>query len=156
MSWARWLAVVLFLAPAVPASAQQAPEPKNPLTTVKALKCRFPVAISVAWKDGQAQPATRTQELAFEITGIDVQDGTADFSGAAGRSFVNAVLSGWSMYFVETSLGQLNVTTVFAQESSPGKLKAVHSRHGYIQMSMGSYIAEPSVSQNYGECEPSS
>jgi hypothetical protein len=42
---------------------------------------------------------------------------------------------------------------VFAQEAAPGKLKAVHSRHGYIQMAVGKYIAEPSVSQSYGDCE---
>jgi hypothetical protein len=47
----------------------------------------------------------------------------------------------------------LNVTTVFAQEAAPKRLKAVHSRHGYLQMTVGRYIAEPSVSQNYGDCE---
>lgn len=152
MSW-----VVVALVLALPSAAlAQAPEPPNPLTTVKTLKCRFPVAASATWKDGQPQPASKTQELSFEISAIDPQDGTAEFSGAAGRAFVSAVLSGWSMYFVESSVGQLNVTTVFAQESSPGKLKAVHSRHGYIQMTVGRYIAEPSVSQSYGECEPAS
>ena len=54
---------------------------------------------------------------------------------------------------VENSIGQLNVTTVFAQEAAPKKLKAVHSRHGYLQMSVGRYVSEPAVSQNYGECE---
>jgi hypothetical protein len=29
----------------------------------------------------------------------------------------------------------------------------VHSRHGYLQMSIGRFISEPAVSQNYGECE---
>ena len=95
----------------------------------------------------------KTQELLFEITNIDVQDGTAEYLGTAGRAFVTAVLSGWSLYFVENSVGQLNVTTVFAQEASPKRLKAVHSRHGYLQMTVGKFIAEPSVSQNYGDCE---
>ena len=80
---------------------------------------------------------TKTQEMLFTISDIDVQDGTAEFLGTAGRSYVTAVLSGWSMYFVESSVGQLNVTTVFAQEASPKKLKAVHSRHGYLQMQVG-------------------
>ena len=88
-----------------------------------------------------------------EITNIDVQDGTAEYLGTAGRSFVTAVLSGWCLYFVENSVVQLNVTTVFAQEASPKRLKAVHSRHGYLQMTVGKFIAEPSVSQNYGDCE---
>ena len=107
--------------------------------------------VTVLWAPLVAQ--TKTQEMLFTISEIDVQDGTAEFLGTAGRSYVTAVLSGWSMYFVESSVGQLNVTTVFAQEASPKKLKAVHSRHGYLQMQVGRYISEPSVSQNYGECE---
>jgi hypothetical protein len=73
--------------------------------------------------------------------------------GTAGRAYVSAVLSGWSLYFVENSIGQLNVTTVFAQETAPKRLKAVHTRHGYLQMTVGRFISEPAVSQNYGECE---
>jgi hypothetical protein len=135
------------------AAAALAQEPPNPLTKVKALKCRFPVAVSGTWKNGEALATPRTQELLINVTEIDVGDGTAEVAGTAGKAFVSAVLSGWSLYFVENGVGQLNVTTVFAQENSPGKLKAVHSRHGYLQMQVGKFISEPSVSQNYGECE---
>jgi hypothetical protein len=135
------------------AAQGQTTEPPNPLTTVKSLKCLFPAATSATWKGGAAQPQTKTQEMQLAISEIDVQDGTAEIMGTAGRSYVTAVLSGWSIYFVESSVGQLNVTTVFAQEASPKKLKAVHSRHGYLQMQVGRYISEPSVSQNYGDCE---
>src|SRR4026209_1182235 len=136
----------------VPVRAQDK-EPPNILTSVKALKCRFPAATTATWKNSEVQAQTKTHEMLFTISEIDVTDGTAEFLGTAGRSYVTAVLSGWSMYFVESSVGQLNVTTVFAQEASPKKLKAVHSRHGYLQMQVGRYISEPSVSQNYGECE---
>jgi hypothetical protein len=149
---ASTLALGLSILP-VAANAQQPAEPPNILNTVKALKCRFPSATTAAWKNGEVQPQTKTQEMVFTISEIDVQDGTAEFLGTAGRAYVTAVLSGWSMYFVESSVGQLNVTTVFAQEASPKKLKAVHSRHGYLQMQVGRYISEPSVSQNYGDCE---
>ena len=147
--------VVAALVATVVAARGQAPpaEPPNPLTTVKRLKCRFPQAASAAWKSGDPQIQLKTQELLFDLTAIDVQDGTAEYIGTAGRAFVTAVLSGWSLYFVENSVGQLNVTTVFAQEAAPKRLKAVHSRHGYLQMTVGRYIAEPSVSQNYGDCE---
>ena len=145
--------LALLLAGSLLAAAQQAEEPPNPLASLKALKCRFPAATSATWKDGQPVAQTKTQELLFDISEIDVDDGTAEYRGTAGRAFVTAVLSGWSLYFVENAIGQLNVTTVFAQEASPKKLKAVHSRHGYLQMSVGRFISEPSVSQNYGECE---
>jgi hypothetical protein len=145
------LVSVMMFVPA--AAGAQAADPPNPLTTVKTLRCRFPVAASAAWKGGEAVAQTRTQELTLLVEAIDVGDGTAQVIGSAGRAFVSAVLSGWSLYFVENAVGQLNVTTVFAQEAAPGKLKAVHSRHGYIQMAVGRFISEPSVSQNYGECE---
>lgn len=144
-------AALLTIVPAL--AAAQAPDPPNPLTTLKGLKCRFPSATSATWKNGEAVAQTKTQEMLFTLSAIDVQDGTAEFTGTAGKAYVTAVLSGWSIYFVESSVGQLNVTTVFAQEASPGKLKAVHSRHGYLQMQVGKYIAEPSISQNYGDCE---
>jgi hypothetical protein len=149
----RPLVTAALLAMVPVAGTAQTAEPPNPLTSLKGLKCRFPSATSAVWKGGEAVAQTKTQELLFTLSEIDVQDGTAEFVGTAGRAFVTAVLSGWSIYFVESSVGQLNVTTVFAQEASPGKLKAVHSRHGYLQMQVGKYIAEPSVSQNYGDCE---
>ena len=145
--------VLIVVAASMVFAAQPQAEPPNPLTTVKHLKCRFPTASAAAWKSGDPQVQIKTQELLFEINNIDVQDGTAEYIGTAGRAFVTAVLSGWSLYFVENSVGQLNVTTVFAQEASPKRLKAVHSRHGYLQMTVGKFIAEPSVSQNYGDCE---
>lgn len=147
------LAFLLILGAAAGAQAQTANEPANPLAQIKALKCQFPSATSAVWKEGAPQAQTKMQDMRFEINAIDVGDGTAEFMGTAGRAYVTAVLSGWSLYFVESAVGQLNVTTVFSQEAAPKKLKAVHSRHGYLEMKVGRFVAEPSVSQNYGECE---
>src|SRR3954468_9122183 len=110
------LAVLLALlaAPAAPALGQDA-EPPNPLASVKTLKCRFPLAVTAVWKDGQPQAQTKEQELLFSITDIDVQDATAEISGTGGKLCPSAVLSGWSLYFVDSGVGHLNVTTVFAQ-----------------------------------------
>jgi hypothetical protein len=143
---------LLLLAVPGAALAQDA-EPQNPLAAIKGLTCRFPVAASAAWKEAEPQVQTRTQQLNFEIRAIDLQDGTAEHVGVSGKAYVSAVLSGWSLYFVDNAVGHLNVTTVFAQEVAPKKFKAVHSRHGYLQMTVGRYISEPSVSQSYGECE---
>ena len=89
------LVVALLLAAVVPPRAQPQAEPPNPLTTVKRLKCRFPTASAAAWKSGDPQVQIKTQELLFEINNIDVQDGTAEYLGTAGRAYVTAVLSGW-------------------------------------------------------------
>jgi hypothetical protein len=150
---AATMGLALLVQAAAGAQAKPPADPPNPLTSVKSMACRFPAATTGNWKDGQAVAQTRAQDLQLSIENIDVQDGTAEVRGTANKAFVSAVLSGWSLYFVENAVGQLNVTTVFAQEASPKKLKAVHSRHGYLQMQVGRFISEPAVSQNYGECE---
>src|SRR6187401_1145941 len=97
------LAAAMVTALWAPLGAQQQPaEPPNVLPTVKALKCRFPAATTATWKNGEVVAQTKTQEMLFTISEIDVQDGTAEFLGTAGRSYVTAVLSGWSIYFVES------------------------------------------------------
>jgi hypothetical protein len=147
-------AALLLLAP-VPARAQADTDPPNPLTLLRGLACSFPAAASATWTDEGAPAArTREQNMRLEVTAIDLEDGTAEVRATTGTVFVSAVLSGWSLYFVENAVGLLNVTTVFAQEASPGRFKAVHSRHGYLQMQVGNFISEPSVSQNYGDCAP--
>jgi hypothetical protein len=84
---------MLALTPAgsVAQSGAQAAEPPNPLKTVKALKCRFPVAVAGTWKNGEAVATPRTQELLINVTEIDVGDGTAGSAGTAGKAFVSAV-----------------------------------------------------------------
>jgi hypothetical protein len=52
-----------------------------------------------------------------------------------------------------TVTGTLTITTVFSGEAGAKKFRAVHSRHDYLPMSLPGYVSEPSVSQNYGECE---
>jgi hypothetical protein len=121
----------------------------NALAKVKSLKCVFPVYASGSWKNGEAQVQAKTGQLS-----IDVQDGSARFVGAGESSHVIAQLSGWSLHFLETgTTGSVNITTVFSQETRDKKMKAVHSRHDYLQMSLPGYVSEPTVSQYYGECE---
>src|SRR5688500_18132704 len=69
-------------------AGQQPAEPPNPLGGLKSLKCRFPAATSASWKGGEPVAQTKTQELMFDISEIDVQDGTAEFRGTACRAFV--------------------------------------------------------------------
>ena len=103
------LGLLLALSASIGLSGQTpAAEPPNPLAALKRLKCRFPVATSAIWKGGEPQAQVKTQELLFDINAIDVQDGTAEYYGTAGRAYVTAVLSGWSLYFVE-KIGRAHV-----------------------------------------------
>jgi hypothetical protein len=93
--------------------------------------------------------------LSLQIVDIDTEDGSARIQGATGTdSHVVARLSDQSLHFMETDVtGSLLVTTVFAHESRPGKLKAVHSRTSFLPVELPGFSAEPSASQYYGECE---
>ncbi len=128
---------------------------KNPLAQVKSLKCSFPVSAVAVWKGGAPQaPQTKTDEIAFEVDSIDAQEGSARLV-AADPVYITALLTASSMHFMERTLqGSLTVTTVFSLEASPGKLRAVRSRHDYLKMSLPGYVSEPTVSQYYGECTP--
>ena len=128
---------------------------KNPLASVKSLKCRFPVYTVGSWKNGEPKAEVRqAQEFSLDIDEIDTDGGVARVSGTSGPTHVTALLTISSLHFMErTVTGTLTITTVFASETAPGKYRAVHSRHDYLPMSLPGFVSEPSVSQNYGECQ---
>ncbi len=126
------------------------------LASIRRMRCIFPVATIGGWDGGQAQAQVRTGGvLSLQIDAIDSQDGSARVAGVgATDSHVVARLSERSLHFLETDVtGGLSVTTVFAEQSREGKLKAVHSRTSYLPVDLPGFSAEPSVSQYYGECE---
>jgi hypothetical protein len=146
------LSLLTLVALSPPASAQEARQ--NPLTSITNLRCHFTATTSVVWKGGKPDVHTEATESRVTLSDIDVQDGTAEASGPQGKRFATAVLSDGTLYFMETTRGALDLTTVFATESSPGKLKAVRAQHAYIFLTVPPFDENPSVSQSYGECEP--
>ena len=145
--------VVSVVAGGQPFSAQSTD--KNPLAGVKSLKCKFPVYVVGAWKNGESQAQVKqAQEFSLEFDQINTEDGDARVTGTAGATHITALLTISSLHFMERSvLGTLNITTVFAGESGARRLRAVHSRHDYLAMSLPGYVSEPTVSQNYGYCD---
>jgi hypothetical protein len=145
---------VLVLLPGMPAGRAQSTD-KNPLASVKSLKCKFPIYTVGSWKNGEAKAEVKqAQQFNLEIDEIDADGGTARVTGTSGPTHVTALLTISSLHFVErTVTGTLTITTVFASEGGARKFRAVHSRHDYLPMSLPGYVSEPSVSQNYGECE---
>jgi hypothetical protein len=128
---------------------------KNPLATIKSLKCRFPIYSSGSWKNGEPKAEVKQgQQFTLDIDEIDTDGGTARITATSGPTHVTALLTISSLHFVErTVTGTLTVTTVFASEGNVKSYRAVHSRHDYLPLSLPGYVSEPSVSQNYGECE---
>jgi len=127
---------------------------QNPFTSVTGFRCRFSVMTSVLWKAGKPDVHTEAIDSQVMIADVNIQDATAEVSGPQGRRFASAVLSDGTLYFMETTRGALDVTTVFATETSPGKFKAVRAEHAYVFLIVPPFVEDPTVSQSYGECEP--
>jgi hypothetical protein len=130
----------------------QAGEKKNALADIRVLKCSFPVAATGSWKEwmpkAEIQPGPA---LTLVIDDIDIDGGTARI----GTTHTTALLTQNSVHFMErTMAGSLTMITVLAQKGPKGTLRAVRSRHDYLQMAIPGFVAEPNVSQHYGECEP--
>ena len=144
-----WI-LLLLLAPAM--LAAQSADKKNPLADIRMLKCSFPVSASGSWKDWTPKGEIKSgPDVTLVIDEIDIDGGTARI----GTTHTTALLTQNSVHFMErTMAGSLTMTTVLAQKSPKGTLRAVRSRHDYLQMAIPGYVAEPNVSQHYGECEP--
>ena len=148
--------VAAVLANILVASAQQRGAAPNPLNSVKGLKCSFLTSASAKWQDGEPQVQIRKSSgvLTITIQDIDPAEGSATILGAGGASFVTVKLTGSNMHFIDMRAGgAVTLTTVFSQESKDKKLKAVHTRTDYLQMSLPGFVSEPEVAQYYGDCE---
>lgn len=129
----------------------------SPLSAVKSLSCSFRIQAMGTWVAGvpkvDVAPAKRPVSLSFDD--IDVDSGTANSSGA----FVGVAISvpiivqriAGALQFTQVlRAGPLYATTVFEQESAPGKFKAVHSRHEVSAIAVPGFTWTPE--QYYGEC----
>ena len=130
-------------------SAQNAPG------RAKSLSCAFSVVATATWKNGEPVAEIKTAKLALEFDTIEPQEGSARYAGGdtnLAPSEIIAQLSGGSLHLMQTSRsGAVYITTVYPSESRGGKLKAVHARHEYTEVSLPGYTSRPE--QYYGECE---
>ena len=126
---------------------------KNPLALAKSLTCTFSVSSSGSWKSGEPRAEIKAETISIELVSIDSEEGTAELTGAE-PTHMTALLAANSLHFLERSLqGNLTVITVFSEPDPKGRYRAVRSRHNYLKMAIPGFVAEPTVSQQYGECD---
>ena len=104
--------------------------PSALLESITSLTCAFPASSVTTWQDGEPQVHVNsaTAALTLAITSIDAQEGTAG-SRTPDCTETRVKLAGSNLHVLDIRPdGALTVTTVFAQESREGRLKAVHSR----------------------------
>jgi hypothetical protein len=116
--------------------------PSALLESITSLTCAFAASSVATWQDGEPQVHVNsaTAPLTLAITNIDSQEETARIADAGLYRDAAVKLAGSNLHVLDVRPdGALTVTTVFAQESREGRLKAVHSR-------------VPDSSQYYGDC----
>jgi hypothetical protein len=148
--------VLLLLGLQAAAPAPPAKSPQALLAGARSIACEFPVAVMTEWVNGEPQPRiTRTTTLTISFDQIDVQESSARaVYSTAGPEPIVAQLSGANLHFVDIKpSGSLSITTVFAQESHPMRLKAVYTRTDYLPVEIPGFATAPEVSQRFGECQ---
>jgi hypothetical protein len=135
--------MLIWLATAIALSGQDRSPGQHALSSIKRLKCSFRTSTAGDWQNGEPQVRVteRRNALGFTIADIDSADGIATMTRAEGASSVSVQLSGSNLYFLDVRASGAALTTVFSQESQPGRLKAVHTQ------------TEPNLAQYYGDCE---
>jgi hypothetical protein len=122
------------------------------LTGIKTLKCVFALYATGTWNNGEARAEVKPASLSVSFDEIDIDSGTARVAEGFGPTEIIVKLVMWNLHFLNIrSEGSLYLTTVFDRESRNGKLKAVHTRHEYTDVSVPGFTAKPE--QYYGECE---
>jgi hypothetical protein len=127
------------------------------LANLKKLQCTFAVQATGTWVDGAPKAEVKPAKLTVGFDAIDVGGGTADTVGQFGPLHITVRLTGSTLHFLHMdSGGALYLTTVFAPakgQLGSGKLRAVHTRHEYTEVSLPGFTSRPE--QYYGECAAS-
>jgi hypothetical protein len=136
------------------ASAQDQKAFEELLANAKKVKCTFPIHVRVDWKNGEPVVENITTEpLTLEFHDINTDEGTAQSATTFGPNFDIVVRQTYmALNFVQSmrSAG-LYTTTIFARQSRAGRLRAVHTRHEYMDVNLAGFTSRPE--QYYGDCE---
>ena len=149
------LAVLSFLLLASRGLAAQQPSQATlqaRLAAAKSLKCEFPTLATGTWsKEGVPQAELKTTMTTIQFKSINIDEGSAQMAGNFGTYDLIVRLSDSALHFIHAfRTGPLYSTSVFSRETRDGKLKAVHSRHEYVEFVLPGFTSRPE--QYYGEC----
>lgn len=115
------------------------------------IDCQFTEIAKGDWTGDGTEFATSAVEFSAAFFDIDVESGTAEAEGRFGASYIIVRYAEGYLHFMQTlNSGPLYLTTVLAQESSDGRLKAVHTRHEYTQVSLPGFTSRPEI--YLGDC----
>jgi hypothetical protein len=146
-----FLVIVPLLAVGANAANAQNRQLMDRLQSASRIDCQFSEIAKGDWTAEGSQFATSAIEFSAAFFDIDVESGTAEAEGRFGASYIIVRYAQGYLHFMQTlNSGPLYLTTVLAQESSDGRLKAVHTRHEYTQVSLPGFTSRPEI--YLGDC----
>lgn len=144
------IAIMVAVGHFTPAAAQSR-DLQRRLEGATRVECTFSTLAMGTWDGAQAQAAVQPAELSATFHDIDVDEGTAEAGSDYGDSFISVRYTNGYLHFMQMrSSGPLYVTTVFAQESTGGRMKAVHTRHEYTPTMLQGFTSRPEM--YVGDC----
>jgi hypothetical protein len=142
---------ICAIAAAVPLTAS-AVAAEDKLATAKTIQCTFPLIANATWKNGKPEATVKPATLNMKFIAINADEGSAQLEGGSGTyDIIVKYASGYLNFIQAFRDGPVYTTTIFQKESTPGKLKAVHSRHELFDFPLPGFTSSPE--QYYGECE---
>ncbi len=122
------------------------------LASATRLECRFSALGRSQWEDGAAGIAVSDADLEAVFFDIDIDEGTAEVEGRfGGASYIIVRYSTGYLHLMQMfGAGPLYVTSVMAQETTDGRMMAVHNRVEYSSVALPGFTSRP---ESYvGDC----
>jgi hypothetical protein len=137
---------------ALPASASaQGRELMERLQNATRVDCRFSELATGDWTADATAFSAGPVEFSASFFDIDVESGTAEAEGRFGASYIIVRYAEGYLHFMQTlNSGPLYLTTILAQTTAEGRLKAVHTRHEYTQVRLPGFTSRPEM--YLGDC----
>ena len=121
------------------------------LAAATRIDCRFTTLATGTWEDEVPNATVATVDLEAAFFDINVDEGTAEAEGRFGATFIVVRYARGYLHFMQMSdAGPLHLTTVLAQETTDGRLKAVQTRHEYSQTILPGFTSRPEM--YVGDC----
>jgi hypothetical protein len=121
------------------------------LQGVSRVDCVFSTLVKGDWDDGATSASTEAAELEASFYDIDVDSGTAEAEGRFGASYIVVRYAEGYLHFMQTmSAGPIYLTTILADPTTDGRLKAVHTRHEYTSVMLPGFTSRPEM--YLGDC----
>jgi len=144
---------VLFLIP-VSLPAQLNPL-QDKLAAATRLECRFAALGRAEWEADAGRIDLSDSDLEVVFFDIDVEEGSAEVEGRfGGASYIVVRYSSGYLHLMQMfGAGPLFVTSVMAQETTDGRMKAVQNRVEYSSVVLPGFTSRPET--YVGDCSVS-